>query len=424
MKKNLFSQAQSAGRCLTLLGLFALAQLPLGAEQFRFKFADGDSYRLNSVVNESVYVNRALSHQTVITNRVTMDISDVRPATATESASALNTCTFMTSERSSRLSFEWGQEYPSVFRRDEVGHFTIGNEYFMPVVRNVPVFPSGDVAPGQTWTSPGEEAYDLRAGFDIQTPFKVPFTATYTYRGKADREGKQYDLIEVEYTIMFDNPPPAAARKNGQAKPLSLDDYPVSTMGYSKQKLYWDNDKGILQAADDEFRIQLQLASGTIMDFRGTSAMSVTEVKQIDRASAVNDMNGEIKRLGIQDTKVTDTAEGITISLENIQFEADSARLLPSEKEKITKIAALLERYPDKELLISGHTALAGTANSRQKLSEERAEAVARFLVEMGVRSEYNVYTRGFGAEKPIAPNDTESNKSRNRRVEITILEK
>mgnify|MGYP001810904818 CR=1 FL=1 len=42
----------------------------------------------------------------------------------------------------------------------------------------------------------------------------------------------------------------------------------------------------------------------------------------------------------------------------------------------------------------------------------------------MGVRSEYNVYTRGFGAEKPVAPNDTEANKSRNRRVEITILEK
>jgi outer membrane protein OmpA-like peptidoglycan-associated protein len=152
--------------------------------------------------------------------------------------------------------------------------------------------------------------------------------------------------------------------------------------------------------------------------------MTVTEVRQINRASAVNDLNGEIKRLGIPDTNAKETEEGITISLENIQFEADSARLLPSEKEKITKIAALLERYPDKELLISGHTALAGTPSSRQKLSEERAEAVAKFLVEMGVRSEYSVYTRGFGAEKPIAPNDTEANKSRNRRVEITILEK
>ncbi|HPA10619.1 MAG TPA: OmpA family protein, partial [Treponemataceae bacterium] len=100
------------------------------------------------------------------------------------------------------------------------------------------------------------------------------------------------------------------------------------------------------------------------------------------------------------------------------------ARLMPAEKEKITRIAALLERYPDKELLNSGHTALAGTPGARQKLSEERAEAVAQFLVEMGVRSEYNVYTRGFGAERPVAPNTTEANRARNRRVEITILEK
>jgi outer membrane protein OmpA-like peptidoglycan-associated protein len=160
------------------------------------------------------------------------------------------------------------------------------------------------------------------------------------------------------------------------------------------------------------------------MEFRGTAEAVVTETELMDRAQAVQEMNNEITRMGIENTTASSTEEGITISIENIQFEADSARLMPSEKEKITKISALLERYPDKELLISGHTALAGTASSRQELSEERAAAVARFLVEGGVRSEYNVYTRGFGAEKPVAPNDTEANKARNRRVEITILEK
>ena len=182
----------------------------------------------------------------------------------------------------------------------------------------------------------------------------------------------------------------------------------MTTLGNWKQNLYWDNERGILQSYNEEFRIMFQLSYGSIIEYRGTSAMTVTEVRQINRASAVNDLNGEIKRLGIQDTNVKETEEGITISLENIQFEADSARLLPSEKEKITKIAALLERYPDKELLISGHTALAGTASSRQKLSEERAEAVARFLVEMGVRSEYSVYTAALAPKSP-SPRTTPS---------------
>ena len=83
-----------------------------------------------------------------------------------------------------------------------------------------------------------------------------------------------------------------------------------------------------------------------------------------------------------------------------------------------------MNAYPDYELLISGHTALAGKAETRQTLSEQRAAAVANYLIELGVREQHHIFTHGFGAEKPIAPNTTEANKARNRRVEITVLEK
>ncbi|HPS45210.1 MAG TPA: hypothetical protein PK542_12070, partial [Treponemataceae bacterium] len=89
MKTHPFSAGRTAGRIAAALGLLALASLPLRAEQFRFKFAEGDSYRINSVVHETVYLNRALSHQAEITNRITVDVSDVRAAAAGELASAL-----------------------------------------------------------------------------------------------------------------------------------------------------------------------------------------------------------------------------------------------------------------------------------------------------------------------------------------------
>lgn len=400
------------------LALSLLVSIPftLGAEVFRYQFAEGDSYRINSMVQEQVFANRKLSHQAEITNRITVKVSDVKPATATEPASARNDCTFMTSERNINGSYTWGREYDSVFRRNALGVYDIADSYFMPVVRNVPTFPDKDIQSGETWTGTGEEAHDFRDSFGIQKPFKVPFSVTYTYVGPVEKDGKTLQLIQAEYTLIFDTPE--------TGKEAVADDYPVTTMGNSKQRIFWDNSLGMINYYDEVFRIQLQLASGTVLEFRGTASATVTETELMDRNKIVQDMNKEINRLGIADTAASSTAEGITLTLENIQFEADSANLLPSEKEKITKVAALLERYPNKELLISGHTALAGTAASRQKLSETRAEAVARFLVEMGVRSEYNVYTRGFGAEKPIAPNDTEANRSRNRRVEITILEK
>lgn len=400
-----------------LLAVLAMPQ----AEVFRYKFAEGDTYRINSSVKEKVLYNRVLSHTAEMTYRITVGVSDVKPGTKTEPASARYDCTFMISERNSNRAFSWGREYPSVFRRNEFGIYTIDKMYFMPVVRNVPTFPDRDIKPGETWTGAGEEAHDLRDTFGIKDPFKVPFTVTYTYKGLVEKEGKFLHLIQAEYSLLFDSPPPA---KNATGKTTAGGDYPVTTMGYSKQNIYWDNVTGMIPFYDEVFRIQLQLASGNMFEFNGTAEAIVTETKLLNRAQIVQDLNNEISRLGIQDTSAASTDEGITISLENIQFEADSARLMPSEKEKITKIAALLERYPDQELLISGHTALAGTAASREKLSVERAEAVARFIVEMGVRNDYNVYTRGFGAEKPVAPNDTEANRARNRRVEITILEK
>jgi outer membrane protein OmpA-like peptidoglycan-associated protein len=415
MKKFQFAFAAVAAVLLAASAAIFTAA-PCGAETFRFRFQDGASYRINSIVTENVYANRAFSHAAEITSRITMKISDVKPAANGAPASARHDCVFMTSEKNTNRTFTWGREYPSVFRRTELGAYEIGNEYFMPVVRNVPTFPERDLKPGESWTGTGEEAHDFRDSFALTTPFKVPFSVTYTYVGPVERDGRKLHLIQAEYTLFFDSPK-APSSATGR-------DYPVTTMGYSKQEIYFDNELGIMPHYEETFRIQLQLASGNVLEFRGKAEASVTEIEGMDRDKLAREMNDEIKKLGIKDTNAQATDDGVTISLENIQFEADSANLLPSEKEKITKIAALLERYPDKELLISGHTALAGTASSRQKLSEERASAVARFLVEMGVRENYNVYTRGFGAEKPIAPNDNETNRSRNRRVDITILEK
>ena len=96
---------------------------------------------------------------------------------------------------------------------------------------------------------------------------------------------------------------------------------------------------------------------------------------------------------------------------------------MDSEKKKIDKIAKIIESYTN-DLLISGHTALAGTAESCQILSEERADSVANYLIKKGVRDKYHIFTQGFGAKVPIASNATEEGKSKNRRVEITILDK
>ena len=396
---------------------------PLHAEIFRFNFKDGDTYRINSTVTEDVYLNGQFAHQAYITNRVTVEVSDVQPASNGKPSSALHTCTFMTSEQNSNRTFSWGREYPSVFRRDEFGVYTIDEQYFMPVVRDVPIFPQYDVKKGESWRHSASEAHDLRDNFNIQKPFVVPVDVTYTYQGPIQREGKTYQLIEVNYDLYYDIPlKNLQNRRNGNAALPML--YPVRTMGYSKQRLYWDNNAGILPYYDEVFTIMMELNTGAVIEYRGSAKAEITTLQRMDKEEIAGMLDKNIRDMGISNTTVEKTDEGITISLENIQFEADSAHLLPAEKEKIEKIGKLLSNYPDYELLISGHTALAGKAEDRQVLSEQRAAAVANYLIELGVREQHHVFTRGFGAEKPIAPNTTEANMARNRRVEITVLEK
>ena len=411
--------------CLFLLTVVFMTGgfTPLYAEIFRFNFKSGDTYRINSTVNEDVYLNGQFAHQAYITNRVTVEISDVQPALNGKPSSALHTCTFMTSEQNSNRTFSWGREYPSVFRRDEFGVYTIDEQYFMPVVRDVPVFPQHDVKKGESWRHSASEAHDLRDNFNIQQPFVVPVDVTYTYQGPVQREGKNYQLIEANYDLYYDIPlKNLQNRRNGNAALPML--YPVRTMGYSKQRLYWDNNAGILPYYDEVFTIMMELNTGAVIEYRGSAKAEITTLQRMDKEKIAGMLDKNIRDMGISNTTVEKTDEGITISLENIQFEADSAHLLPAEKEKIEKIGKLLSNYPDYELLISGHTALAGKAEDRQVLSEQRAAAVANYLIELGVREQHHVFTRGFGAEKPIAPNTTEANMARNRRVEITVLEK
>lgn len=399
---------------------FSLLSFYTVAEEFKFKFSEGDSFKINSFVEENVYVNNEFSHFSTIINRITADVSDIRKDDD-GFFSALYTCTFMTSEEVNKENSpaKWSTVYPSVFRRNSLGIYDITKQYFMPVVRDVPVFPDYDLKPGDKWKYSGHEAHDLRRAFNIPEPFIVPFEVEYTYIGKIQKNGKTLHHIQAEYFLIH-NLPEEILKKNKKRTEL----FPVSTLGFSKQNLYWDNEQGNLNHYDEEFNIRLILNDGTYLDFNGTAKAEVTESKKLDKPKVTEELKEELNKLGVENANVNESEEGITISLENIQFLADSDVLQESEKEKLKKIAQILKKFNDKDFLISGHTALAGTKKARQELSEKRAEAVANFLLKLGLTDAHHIFTKGFGAEKPIAPNDSEENMSKNRRVEITILEK
>ena len=143
-------------------------------------------------------------------------------------------------------------------------------------------------------------------------------------------------------------------------------------------------------------------------------------MKKEETAKEIED---EIEKLGIGGASVRIADEGIAISLENIQFLPNSAILPASEKAKLDKIGEILLKFGGRDILVGGHTALAGSAEGRQKLSLERAAAVSDYLISKKVREPSHMVVRGYGADKPVADNATPEGMVKNRRVEIILLE-
>lgn len=119
---------------------------------------------------------------------------------------------------------------------------------------------------------------------------------------------------------------------------------------------------------------------------------------------------------------VENTAAGIRLTMQNLNFKPDSSELLPGENERLDQIAQVLKEVPDQMFLVEGHTASVGYEKGEMKLSVERANSVANALIQRGIQREKFI-CKGSGGTKPIADNSTPEGKAKNRRVEITILE-
>ncbi|MBC8155194.1 MAG: OmpA family protein [Bacteroidetes bacterium] len=112
---------------------------------------------------------------------------------------------------------------------------------------------------------------------------------------------------------------------------------------------------------------------------------------------------------------------GKPFSLPQVQFEQSSYRLVAESATVLDQLALALKQHENWQLEIVGHTDNVGDARLNQALSEQRARVVAHFLVRGGVAAA-RIRTRGEGGNRPIADNERESERARNRRVEFTIL--
>ena len=93
----------------------------------------------------------------------------------------------------------------------------------------------------------------------------------------------------------------------------------------------------------------------------------------------------------------------------------------PASFVELDKLVELLQKNPTIKIEISGHTDNKGDDLYNQTLSQKRAESVVNYLTQKGILKA-RLTAKGYGKTQPVAPNDTEENKAKNRRTEVKIL--
>lgn len=304
--------------------------------------------------------------------------------------------------------FRLEEEYDAEFAVTERGYYIVPETHYMPNFRHMPMFPEKEIAPGGSWKAP---VHIKLNNFSI--PLLLVLEASYFFEDVKEKDGKKMAIIN--YTI--------PVNKDLREKRFPPD-FPLKIFGQYTGTLEWNITDNKPVESENRYNIMMLFARGGVgasIEFK----MAINEksklydtVSKMEKEKQKKELEKEIP----EDSGITVDEEkrGLVLRLGEILFGFDKFTLRDDAEKNLEKIASIIKKkYPDREIIVEGHTDNIGGREYNQKLSEKRARSVAEYL---GERLGHDkISFRGLGQEVPIADNSTREGRQKNRRVEIII---
>lgn len=161
-------------------------------------------------------------------------------------------------------------------------------------------------------------------------------------------------------------------------------------------------------------KFQISLPAGELYGFRAEAEQYASVNENIDLRSLQRYQ--ELKR----DLRLVQLAKGQSVVLNNIFFDTGKWDLKSESNPELKRVVEMLQKNPAMNITIAGFSDNVGTKKNNIELSRKRAEAVLAFLDGFGIDRK-RIAAKGFGEEKPVSTNDSESGRQQNRRVEFII---
>ncbi|MDP3209321.1 MAG: OmpA family protein [Rhodoglobus sp.] len=170
----------------------------------------------------------------------------------------------------------------------------------------------------------------------------------------------------------------------------------------------------------DGARADANIAQGEAAYARADAEAARTQTAIARTEADAARLQAEDLQRQISDLNARETDRGLVVTLGDVLFATGRAELRGGTPTNLSKLAAFLNKYPDRTVTIEGHTDSVGSEESNFSLSERRAGSVKTFLVNQGVASS-RVTSTGKGEGNPVAGNESVTGRQQNRRVEVII---
>lgn len=156
---------------------------------------------------------------------------------------------------------------------------------------------------------------------------------------------------------------------------------------------------------------------------------------QIDKGTQVETLEGELAKKQALEAKMQRAQESfsrdeaevyrqgdrVLIRVKDLRFKSGSANLPDTSLDLLGRVRSVVESFSPSAMVVEGHTDITGKKATNMRLSEERAEAVKKYLVSTNAIQDARVTTKGAGPDKPIKTNNTAEGRATNRRVDIIL---
>lgn len=405
--KNYLKKSLTTTKIFLPILAFIFNQTGLFSIELKYRFEPGSKFKVETNIQGSQSINRSApflytQYYKVNTNIIEIDESGI--------ALIQDDGYYYINDNINNNDIQEIKENILVkYHKDSKGTTFVPVASIFPVMRNIPMFPDENVIPGTTWESEGLEVHDF---FSTNSISQLPVKVSYKFIG-VDSDPLQ--TAEISYICNID------VTNTGDN---SIDPKIYKVTGTSNNTLFFSLKEN--RPLKEIYERDYVIITSTMDTYRfidsGNRVWNKIE-STIDKKKELAKIENDIKDQELEDVNISETTDGLKLSLENISFEPDSAVLTKQEALRLKEIAKIITKYKDKHIRIVGHTADRGTPEAQMKLSALRAKAVAKELLHYNAITSKNTEIQGKGASEPIASNKTEKDRKKNRRVEIFITE-